>query len=69
VGCFIRCEMCLKKENLFMCFTTGKKKEVYLCSACLGKSLMEDPSKINIYSMNKLGYTWKKPQAIKKQSY
>jgi hypothetical protein len=42
-----------------MCFTTEKKKEVYLCCRCLGKSLMEEPSKITIYSMNKLGYTWK----------
>ncbi len=52
--------MCLHKENLFMCFTTGKKKELYLCASCLGKSLLEESSKITIYSMNRLGYTWKK---------
>lgn len=63
---FIRCEGCLKKEDLFMCFTTEKKKEVYLCHTCLGKALMEDSTKMNIYSMNKLGYTWKKAQVIKK---
>ena len=49
-----------------MCFTTDKKKDVYLCCSCLGKSLMEEPSKIKIYSMNKLGYTWKKLSSPKK---
>ena len=57
--------MCLKKENLFMCFTTEKKKEAYFCGSCLAKTLLEEPSKIKIYSMNKLGYTWKKAQVIK----
>jgi len=51
-----------------MCFTTGKKKEVYLCVSCLGKSLLEESSEVKIYSMNKLGYTWKKAQAVKKTS-
>jgi len=48
-----------------MCFSTEKKKEVNLCGSCLGKTLLEEPSKIKIYSMNKLGYTWKKAQVIK----
>jgi len=70
IGCdYMRCEICLQKENLFMCFTTGKKKELYLCASCLGKSLLDEPSEITIYSMNKLGYTWKKSQEVKKVSY
>ncbi|MFX1571474.1 MAG: hypothetical protein ACFFB0_01895 [Promethearchaeota archaeon] len=52
----MRCEGCLKKEKLFMCFFSGKTKEVYLCSKCLAKLLIEDPT--HIYSMTKIGYTW-----------
>ena len=63
---FIRCAICLRKEKLFMCFSTGEKKELNLCASCLGKSLLEESSEIKIYSMNKLGYTWKKTQVIKK---
>ncbi len=51
-----------------MCFSTGKKKEIYLCATCLGEALIEKPSEIDIYSMNKLGYTWKKTQTINKRS-
>ena len=51
-----------------MCFSTEKKKEAYFCGSCLVKSLLEEPSKITIYSMNKLGYTWKKALVVKKTS-
>ena len=64
----MRCEVCLKKEDLFMCFSTGKKKEIYLCTTCLGTALIENPPQIDIYSMNKLGYTWKKTQNINRKS-
>jgi len=53
----MRCEGCLKKEKLFMCFFKDRKKEVYYCSKCLAKILMQDPSQI--YNMSKLEYTWK----------
>ena len=62
----MRCELCLKKENLYMCFFTGKNKEVYLCARCLGKLLIENP--YPIYNMSKLQYTWKKTEASKKES-
>ena len=62
----MRCELCLKKENLYMCFFTSKNKEVYLCARCLGKLLIENP--YPIYNMSKLQYTWKKTEASKKES-
>ena len=59
----MRCEGCLKKENLFMCFFMGRSKEVYYCSKCLADLLREDP--YPLYNMSKLGYTWKKKGAQK----
>ena len=64
----MQCEGCKKRENLFMCFFTDKKKEVYLCAACLGKLLLEEPSNIKVYSINKIGYTWKTPQIAQNKS-
>jgi hypothetical protein len=49
-----------------MCFYTDEHKEIYLCATCLCKSLMEDP--YPIYSMSKLGYTWKKRRFLKKEA-
>jgi len=43
-----------------MCFFADENKEVYLCSKCLGKTLIEDP--FPIYNMSKLGYTWKRKE-------
>ena len=54
----MRCEGCLKQENLFMCFFKNKAKEIYLCAKCLGQLLIEDPNPI--YNMSKLQFTWKK---------
>ena len=53
----MRCEGCLKKEQLFLCFFKGKKHQGYFCAKCLAKKLLEDPS--TIYSMSKIDYTWK----------
>ncbi len=61
----MRCEGCLKQENLFMCFFKDRNKEVYYCAKCLGKLLIEDP--FPIYNMSKLGYTWKRIEAYKKK--
>ncbi|MDX1797976.1 MAG: hypothetical protein R3255_04955 [Candidatus Lokiarchaeia archaeon] len=55
----MRCEVCLREENLYMCFFKEKNKEVYLCAGCLGKMLTEDPPP-PIYNMSQLAYTWKK---------
>ncbi len=62
----MRCEGCLKKENLFMCFLTDRSREIYYCAKCLAKALMEDP--FPIYNMSKLGYSWKIPEIIKKRT-
>jgi hypothetical protein len=62
---FMRCKLCLKRENLYVCFFTDEYKEKYLCATCLCKSLLEDP--YPIYSMSKLGYTWKKKEISKKE--
>ena len=56
----MRCKLCLKKENLYMCFFADESKEAYLCAKCLGKKLIEDP--FPIYNMSKLGYTWKRKE-------
>ncbi|MHA1986758.1 MAG: hypothetical protein ACW98D_08975 [Promethearchaeota archaeon] len=56
----MRCKICLKKENLYMCFFADENKQVYLCSKCLGKTLLEDP--FPIYNMSKLAYTWKQKE-------
>jgi len=61
----MRCEGFLKKENLFMCFFTDRKKEVYYCAKCLAKLLIDDP--LPIYNMSKLGYTWKPIKAYQKE--
>lgn len=53
----MRCEGCLKKERLFLCFFKGKKHQGYYCAKCLAKKLLEDPS--TIYSMSKIDYSWK----------
>ncbi|MFX1454169.1 MAG: hypothetical protein ACFFDB_02220 [Promethearchaeota archaeon] len=60
----MRCKICLKKDNLYMCFFTDENKEIYLCASCLGKQLLENPNPI--YNMSKLGYTWKDPEMLKK---
>jgi hypothetical protein len=62
----MRCEGCLKQENLFMCFLTDRSKEIYYCAKCLAKALIEDP--FPIYNMSKLGYSWKNPEIIKKRT-
>jgi hypothetical protein len=43
-----------------MCFFADENKQVYLCSKCLGKTLLEDP--FPIYNMSKLAYTWKQKE-------
>ncbi|MFX1408835.1 MAG: hypothetical protein ACFFA6_00665 [Promethearchaeota archaeon] len=53
----MRCEGCLQKEGLFMCFFKDRKKEAYFCAKCLAELLRKDPSQI--YNMSKLEYTWK----------
>ena len=53
----MRCEGCLKKEKLFLCFFKGKQKQSYYCPNCLAEVLLEDPS--NIYNMSKIDFTWK----------
>jgi hypothetical protein len=62
----MRCKLCLKKENLYMCFFADEHKEVYLCAKCLGKALIEDP--FPIYNMSKLGYTWKQKKVERTES-
>lgn len=62
----MRCEGCLKRENLFMCFFADRSKEVYYCAKCLAKLLIDSPN--SIYNMSKLQYTWKKVNSLKKES-
>ncbi|MHA2269528.1 MAG: hypothetical protein ACXAB8_17155 [Promethearchaeota archaeon] len=63
---FMRCKLCLKKENLYMCFLADENKEVYLCARCLGKQLLDNP--YPVYNMSKLGYTWKNLKVVKKET-